>query len=151
MNLNRFEPWRRAASMQRYPGAIRVPHRPANSLQTHCKTDRQQDAGQVPAVDIYEEDTRYVLHADLPGVDPADIKIDAQDGTLSISGERPAMTADPDSTRRLERHRGKFARQFALPEAADAESISAKSKNGTLEITIPKHVPKTRRVTIEAA
>lgn len=107
----------------------------------------------VPAVDIAEETERFVLRADLPGVTPDAINISMDKGVLSVSGER--MLDDNDETparRRVERFSGKFERRFSLPDSADADGISARSSNGTLEVTIPK-LPEIqhRRISIEAA
>lgn len=94
----------------------------------------------VPPVDIREEKNRFVILADLPGVDPAKIEIHMDKGVLSIRGERPADEADVHAqTKRAERPRGTFYRRFSLPESADAERITAASRNGVLEVTIPKH------------
>ncbi|MDQ2695874.1 MAG: Hsp20/alpha crystallin family protein [Pseudomonadota bacterium] len=93
-----------------------------------------------PAVDIKEEAQRFVLHADVPGVDPKDIEITMENGLLTIRGERKAETREErEGFRRVERVRGTFYRRFSLPDTADAEKISARGVNGVLEIVIPKH------------
>jgi HSP20 family protein len=107
----------------------------------------------VPAVDIVEEKDRFVLQADVPGVDPAKIEVSMDAGVLSLSGERHSETSDEfDGVKRVERISGKFYRRFTLPETADAEGISAKTSDGVLEVTIPKQ-PEVlaRRITVEAA
>lgn len=103
-----------------------------------------------PAVDVAEEPSRYVLHADLPGVDPKDIEITHEDGILTIRGERRSETKTEETGfRRMERFTGSFFRRFTLPDTADAEKISAQTKNGVLELVIPKQ-PKLqpRRITV---
>lgn len=93
-----------------------------------------------PAVDIKEEDNRFVIKADVPGVDPKDIEITMEDGVLTIKGERAFdENENRESYRRVERHRGTFYRRFSLPDTADAEKIEARGKDGVLEIVIPKH------------
>lgn len=93
----------------------------------------------VPAVDIREEQERYVIHADVPGVKPEEIEIHMEDGVLSISGQRESETKDErEGYKRVERVRGNFFRRFSLPDTADADGISARSANGVLEIVIPK-------------
>lgn len=107
----------------------------------------------VPAVDISEEKERFVLRADLPGVVPDAINISMDKGVLTVAGERPLESnSETDGFRRVERISGKFARRFSLPDSADADNISARSSNGTLEVTIPK-LPEIqqRRITVEAA
>ena len=102
---------------------------------------------------MVEEKTRFVLRADLPGVDPQAITVSMDKGVLSLSGERAREEADEtDGIRRYERRSGKFFRRFTLPESADAEGISAKSANGILQIAIPKQAEvQARRIAVEAA
>jgi HSP20 family protein len=103
-----------------------------------------------PAVDIQELDDRYVLVADIPGVDPNDIEINMENGCLSIRGERRAESEDQKTYKRTERPRGTFYRRFSMPDSADAGKISARSRHGVLEITIPKHEKlQARRITVE--
>lgn len=92
-----------------------------------------------PAVDIKEEDSRYVLLADVPGVDPADIAITMDGDVLSIRGERKWVGSDErEALRRAERAHGAFCRRFSLPDSVDVERISARGSHGVLEIEIPK-------------
>ena len=97
------------------------------------------EADWTPSVDVKEEAERFVIHADIPGVDPKDIDISMEDGVLSLSGERKTETRDQqDGWTRTERRSGRFLRRFTLPEGTDAENISAHGSHGVLEITIPK-------------
>jgi HSP20 family protein len=103
-----------------------------------------------PRVDIREEDTRFAIVADIPGVDPKDIEITMEKGILSIKGERKRESAGQNGKlTRTERSHGAFQRRFALPDVADAEGIQAIGKNGVLEISIPKR-PETapRRINV---
>lgn len=94
-----------------------------------------------PSVDIKEEAERFLIHADVPGVDPKDIEVSMEDGVLTISGERKSESRESkDGWTRTERQTGRFLRRFTLPDTADAEGISAKGENGSLEIVIPKLV-----------
>ena len=96
-------------------------------------------AAWAPAVDIKEEKDKFVLHADLPGVRPDETDVSMEDGVLTIKGEkRSETTTENDGYKRVERTHGSFYRRFSLPDTADSEEISAKSKNGVLEIIIPK-------------
>ncbi|MEM6998959.1 MAG: Hsp20/alpha crystallin family protein [Pseudomonadota bacterium] len=93
-----------------------------------------------PAVDIKEEADRFLITADLPGVDPKDIEITMDNGVLTIKGERQSeSTEGKDGYKRVERVSGAFYRRFSLPDTADAERIEATGKNGVLEVTLPKH------------
>ena len=92
-----------------------------------------------PQVDIIETDEGFRVIADVPGVKPEDIEISLHKGVLTVKGERSTVTEDSnESFTRRERIRGSFVRQFNLPESADEETVSAKSVNGVLEISIPK-------------
>ncbi|MBI1732332.1 MAG: Hsp20/alpha crystallin family protein [Gammaproteobacteria bacterium] len=93
-----------------------------------------------PAVDIKEETDRFVILADLPGVDPKDIEITAENGVLTVRGERKSeKDEEREGFRRVERVRGTFYRRFSLPDTADTDGIKARGRDGVLEITLPKH------------
>ena len=92
-----------------------------------------------PAVDIKEEDSRFVVHADLPGVDPKDIELSMQNGMLTIRGKRQSEKKEEKAGYlRTERFSGEFLRRFTLPDTADAERVSARTEKGVLEVIIPK-------------
>lgn len=105
-----------------------------------------------PRVDIREESKRFVIFADIPGVDPKDIEVNMDKGILTIKGDRVAeVTEESRQFTRVERSHGTFYRRFALPDSADADNISASGKHGVLEISIPKKAETTpRRITINA-
>ena len=107
----------------------------------------------IPAVDVFEKSDRFVVRADIPGVNPADIDVNMDAGVLSVSGERHAEDrSDVDGVSRYERATGRFSRRFTLPESADADGVKASSANGILEISIPKlPAVQARRITVEAA
>ncbi|MDH5357067.1 MAG: Hsp20/alpha crystallin family protein [Gammaproteobacteria bacterium] len=102
-----------------------------------------------PAVDIKETDNEFVIHADLPGVKSDDIDVTAENGVLTIKGERESKKEEEkENYKRVERFSGSFIRRFTLPDSADLEKISAKTKDGVLELTIPK-AEKTKPKRIE--
>ena len=99
-----------------------------------------------PRVDIKEEPERFVIFADIPGVEPKDIEIHMDKGILSLKGERSAESAtETDRYSRVERAHGTFYRRFALPDSANPEGIAATGRNGVLEISIPKKPETTPR------
>ncbi|MDE2461005.1 MAG: Hsp20/alpha crystallin family protein [Gammaproteobacteria bacterium] len=148
MNLIRYEPW----------GLVNQLQGEVNRLFDRGFVGQDRDSSLtasdwVPAVDIKEEDNRFLIHADVPGVDPKDIEITMEDGILTLKGERKSETREErDGYRRVERVSGQFFRRFTLPDTADAEGVSAKGVNGVLEISIPKQ-PKAqpRRITVKAS
>ena len=109
-----------------------------------------QERNWVPAVDIREEENRYLLSADIPGVDRGNIEVTLEDGVLTLKGERSREAEASDRQyRRKERVHGAFMRQFTLPETADTQNISATIKDGVLDVVIPKYAkPQPTRVTI---
>jgi len=100
----------------------------------------------VPLVDIVETNDKFVILADLPGVDPKDIDVQMEKGILTIRGERRLdRQTDSQTFARTERLHGSFHRRFALPDSADADKVSASGSNGVLEIVIPKRPETTPR------
>lgn len=99
-----------------------------------------------PRVDIHEDPQRFVILADLPGVEPAEVEILMEKGILSIKGERKQEFEEQGTHfSRFERRHGSFHRRFALPDSADPDGITARGGNGVLEITIPKRPESTPR------
>jgi len=149
MNITRFEPWSLFDVLQRdfdrmagrragYPGTDENGHSVADW---------------VPAVDIVEEKDRFVLRADVPGVNPDDIDVSMENGILSVSGQRhEEQTEETGGVRRIERISGRFYRRFSLPDTANADEITATSANGILEVVIPKQPEiKARRIAVKSA
>lgn len=94
----------------------------------------------VPKIDIKEKDNQYLIHADIPGVNPKDIDVSLDNGMLTIKGKKESETKqEKEDYIRVERSSGSFYRALSLPDAGDAAKIIAKSKNGVLEIIIPKN------------
>jgi len=93
-----------------------------------------------PSVDIEEEDDKYKIKADLPGVDKKDIDVKMENGMLSIRGEKHTETESGKGSKRhrTERFHGSFARSFTLPDSVDADKVDAAYKNGVLTLLIPK-------------
>lgn len=101
----------------------------------------------MPAVDIKEENDRYLVKADLPGVQSkdVDVHIDEQN-RLVIRGEKHHEAKESqEGFLRLERSHGTFYRAFSLPETVDKEGVSAKVQHGLLEIVLPKAQKATGR------
>lgn len=107
----------------------------------------------IPHVDIHEEQDRFVVTADLPGVEGKNIEITADKGVLTVKGERRSeKKASEDGFERVERAAGTFLRRFTLPESVDAEAIKASHVNGVLELSIPKRPQEQpRRISVQAA
>ena len=93
----------------------------------------------VPAIDVTEDDNRYVIHADLPGLSKADIEVTYHNGCLTLKGEKKVETTEEKKGRVYHRERftGKFGRNIQLPEKIDAAKIEASFKDGVLELVLP--------------
>jgi HSP20 family protein len=104
----------------------------------------------VPATDLVETDDHFVLRADLPGMTQDDVKIELQDNTLTVSGERKSESEKREKGfYRVERAFGSFSRTVTLPKGVDADAVTASFENGVLEIRIPKpEERKPRRIEI---
>jgi HSP20 family protein len=92
-----------------------------------------------PAVDIQETEQEYVVKADLPEVKKEDVKVEFEDGVLTVEGERRQEKEEKGKTfHKIERGYGKFVRRFALPTEVDATKVSAEFKEGVLNVHLPK-------------
>ncbi len=107
----------------------------------------------VPAMDLVETGDHFVLRADLPGLSEEDIKIEFEDGTLTVSGERKAEhESKNEGYYRVERAFGAFSRSLTLPQGIDPEAVSAHFDRGVLEVRVPKpEERKPRRIEIGGA
>jgi HSP20 family protein len=92
-----------------------------------------------PAVDIQETESEYLVKADLPDVKKEDVKVEFDEGVLTVEGDRK-LEKDEKGTKfhKIERTYGKFVRRFALPTEVDATKLSAEFKNGVLSVHLPK-------------
>jgi HSP20 family protein len=92
-----------------------------------------------PAIEAFERDGQFVVRADLPGLSPEDVRIEATDDGLWIEGERrQEMEAEEEGgVYRSERIYGRFSRFLTLPDGVDPEKAQARFENGVLEIIIP--------------
>ena len=149
MNVLRYEP--NNVFAQFHNEMNRLLHNEPGHTQAARTLDERGAKAWAPAVDVKEEDERFVINADVPGVSPKDIEITMDDGVLSIKGSRNSDSHDATQAyAKVERVYGEFERRFNLPDSADSESIAASSENGVLSISIPKKaVMQPRRIEIQ--
>jgi HSP20 family protein len=130
MAITRYEPFNVLTQLQRELDRFREGDESSGRIAT---------AEWTPAVDIKEEENQFVIHADIPGVNPEDIDVSMENGVLTIKGEKNTEAkVEKDNYKRVERIYGSFYRRFSLPDTADNDAISASSKQGVLNIVIPK-------------
>ncbi|MBV8852744.1 MAG: Hsp20/alpha crystallin family protein [Sinobacteraceae bacterium] len=145
MTLVRYEPW----------SAFNRLHQSLDQLFGETlgspEASGSRNATWSPRVDIHEEKDRFIVLADVPGVEPKDINITAENGVLTVTGERRAeKRATENGYERVERAYGSFVRRFTLPEGANTEEIKARQNNGVLEVVIPKQPEvQPRRIAVE--
>ncbi|QBS46195.1 Hsp20/alpha crystallin family protein [Nocardia sp. CS682] len=88
-------------------------------------------------MDLFKAGDHYVLHADLPGVDPGSVDVSVDNGTLTLRAQRSAPSEEGVQWIASERFAGNFMRQISLGDNVDADKISATYNNGVLSVTIP--------------
>ncbi|MFB2580987.1 Hsp20/alpha crystallin family protein [Herbiconiux sp. P15] len=105
----------------------------------------------VMPVDLYREADRYVLNADLPGVDPGSVDIDVDGQLLTIRAQRTAGSAEGVKWLAQERPAGSYLRQFSIGEGVDTAGISASYDNGVLSVIIPvSERAKPRKIQVQS-
>ena len=104
----------------------------------------------MPSVDIYEDQNRLVLEADLPGLNRDDFELSVENNVITLKGERKfEKKVEGDNYHRVERSYGSFARSFTLPQTVTAEGATADFENGILRVSLPKREEtKARKIEI---
>ena len=96
-----------------------------------------------PQVDIAETEKQFEIELAVPGLKKEDIKINLEEGKLSISGERKLEKEEKGKNfHARETHYGAFSRSFYLPDTVNAEKIEAQYTDGILHVTVPKDEKK---------
>ncbi|UNO43913.1 Hsp20/alpha crystallin family protein [Streptomyces sp. MST-110588] len=88
-------------------------------------------------MDAYRSGDDFVVHFDLPGVDPETIDLDVERNVLTVRGERRSTAPEGAELIAAERPTGKFSRQLFLGETLDTERIDASYENGVVTLRIP--------------
>lgn len=138
MTLTHYNPWNQLSKIQQDLGRF------------FDDGENLREKSWRPAVDVQEDETHYLITADVPGVDPGAIDVDVDKGVLTISGRREStQKQEHDGYQRIERFSGEFSRRFSLPDSVDAENIQATSRHGVLEVRIPKKpTEQARKITV---
>jgi len=148
MAIQRWDPVRELTGLQQKMNRL---FDETFSRSTGTGDDPATAAGWRPSMDLFEEQDRYIMRADLPGVAAGDVEIKIDGGTLHLSGERK-MDGDVtrDSYLRVERPYGRFTLQVSLAPSVDPTGIRATHGNGVIEIVMPKR-SKSEPSTIEVS
>jgi HSP20 family protein len=131
MLTTQWNPWRDLSQLEQAMNAL---YRNASTR----PEGQTASAAWQPAVDIFEDNEKILVLADLPGVEQKDLELNVDKNVLSLRGERKSALVEGDGHQRAERVQGPFARSFTLPATVDAEHIGAELKNGVLTLTLPK-------------
>lgn len=103
------------------------------------KVERITPGEWTPSVDVVEDEKEYVIKAELPEVKKEDVKVNVENGTLTISGERKLEKEEKGKKyHRLERAYGSFLRSFSVAEGTKPDRIVAEFKDGVLKVHLPK-------------
>jgi HSP20 family protein len=106
------------------------------SIRRHLESD---EFFITPKVDVSEADEFFTVKAELPGFDKEEIKLEVEDGRLSLRAEHNEEKEEEKENYHVrERRSGTFVRTFSLPDNVDGEHIEANMENGVLTVTIPK-------------
>ena len=109
-------------------------------------------AAWTPAVDVAETDKELRLDLELPGIRPEDVEVTADNGVLTVRGQKNSERKEGDDESRyhlVERSYGSFMRSFQLPQGLDESKIQADCEHGILSIRIPKAaLPQPRKIQI---
>ncbi|HEX7190924.1 MAG TPA: Hsp20/alpha crystallin family protein [Thermoanaerobaculia bacterium] len=100
--------------------------------------DQVTSGAWAPPVDVAEDNDHIIVKVEVPGMEEKDLRVNFEDGILTVSGERHFERKDDRNYHRIERSYGSFVRTFSLPRTVDANAITASYKAGVLEIEIPK-------------
>jgi HSP20 family protein len=107
--------------------------------------------GWAPAVDVREDSKEIALEVELPGIKPSDVEVTAENGVLTIRGEKQTTSTEDQEGRYhvIERSFGSFTRSFQLPNGLDEQRIEADFADGLLTVRIPKGaIAQPRRIQI---
>jgi HSP20 family protein len=103
-------------------------------------------------MDLSRDGDRYVLDADLPGIDPASVDIDVDGQLLSIRAERATASAEGVTYLARERGAGTYLRRFTLGQGIEKDAISASYENGVLRVVLPvAEKAKARKIEVQTA
>ena len=111
-----------------------------------------EEKGWMPAIDIFEKDDKFVVKAELPGMNEEDVDVSVVGDMLNIKGEKKTETeVKEEDYYRCERAYGSFYRSIPLPSTVDASKIEASYEDGVLEVTLPKVAEvKPKKVAVSA-
>ena len=111
-----------------------------------------EERGWAPAIEVFEKEDKFMVKAELPGVNEDDVDVSVVGDTLTIKGERKAESeVKEEDYYCCERSYGSFFRSIALPSSVDAQKIGASYEDGILEVSLPKAAAvKPKKISVSA-
>ncbi len=126
--------------------------REANRLYETGGLTRGQAASRWSGLRLEDKGNAFVLTADLPGVNAADVDVTLENQTLTLTAERKTPTPEGYAVHRQERAPFRFSRSFSLPTRVDAEKVRASIDDGVLTLTLEKSPEsRPRKITVTKA
>lgn len=105
----------------------------------------------VMPIDAYRRGDRFIVHFDVPGIDPESLELTVEKDVLSVRAERGWQPNEGDEVLVSERPQGAFTRQLFLGDGLAADHIEARYDNGVLTVTVPvAEQAKPRKVAISS-
>lgn len=133
MAIVRYNPWQEMNSLQRQL------NRMFDDAMTPASFAEFGNLSKVPAAELTETEENIVLKLEVPGMQPADLNIEATHKSISISGERKSETkSEAEGKTRSEFRYGSFQRVIPLPAKIQNTQVKAEYKDGILHLTLPK-------------
>jgi len=149
--LTRYEPFREMTTLNRAMDHIFDRMMGESIFDMPALRQRSDEQGNGLALDVVEQDDKFIVKASVPGINPEEIDVTLNDGVLTIKGETKDEHEVKEETYHLrERHFGSFIRRISLPTNIDTEQVEATNENGVLTLTLPKAEPvKPHRIEVK--
>jgi HSP20 family protein len=143
--LTRWEPFREMANLSRMMD--RFFDEPFGEMPVLWR----RGDGYTLALDVAEQEDKYIVKASVPGIKPEDVEITLTDKVLTIKGEtKDEQEVKEENYHLRERRFGSFMRSLALPNSVDADKIEAVNEHGVLTLTLPKaEAVKPKRIEVK--
>jgi HSP20 family protein len=110
---------------------------------------RNDKPGAFPPINVFQQGDDILAIIELPGVDKDNLRIEAKDDTIRISGTKASAYEEGVSVHRREREFGQFDRTLSVPIKLDPDNIKAEYQNGVLALLLPRaQSDKPRTITI---
>ncbi|MGP8253174.1 MAG: Hsp20/alpha crystallin family protein [Terracidiphilus sp.] len=131
MAITRWAPFREVVALQNRVNSL---FRDFNEGESPLTT-----ASFIPAVDVYEDNSKVVLKLEVPGIEEKDLDVRVENHTLTVKGERKFEKEEKEENiHRIERRYGSFYRAFTLPNTVDTENVGASYTAGVLKLELKK-------------